>query len=353
MRGLPRPVEYVVAALLAAVALSVRMAADRWLGGMQPFASGFVVIAASAWWFGWRPAVLAAVISYLGGTFYFVEPRGHIGPGSVQALAAMLNFFAAAGMIIAIGERARRAEQALAQANADLREADQRKDAFLATLSHELRNPIGVITNGMSILERLPLDERPRATLSILSRQIGHMQRLVDDLLDIGRITRGRLTLRIEPTDVRASVEHAVDANRHTLTTRRQHVSLELPEAPTLLGIDHARMVQVVSNLIDNASKYSPEGAEVSVRVVQDDGVMIEVSDNGPGIDPTMLPKVFDLFEQGGSSHSDGLGLGLGLCRHLVELHGGRITAERNPTGQGTTFKIYLPRVAGPTRAGG
>ncbi len=349
MRPASRPLGYVTAASLAGMALLVRAILDPWLGIMQPFASGFVAVAACSWFFGWGPALLAAVISYVGGTYLFVEPRGHLDVAGGPFVAALLNFFAAAAMIIAIGERARRAERALAAANAALREADQRKDAFLATLSHELRNPVSVISNAVAMLGRVPLDDRSRATLSILSRQTALVARLIEDLLDVSRITRGRLALRLEKADVRTAIDHAVDANREAVAGRHQRITVDLPPVPVLMDADHARVVQVISNLIDNASNYSPEGAEVVVRLTTAAGVSIEVSDNGPGIDPDVLPHVFEMFEQGGASGSGGLGLGLGLCRHLVELHGGQIAAVPNASGRGTTFRIHLPTGGHPT----
>lgn len=354
MADLQRARAYAAAAILATIALLGRALLDRWLGPLQPFSSGIVAVAVAAWFLGWQPAAVTAILSYGGAAYLFVEPRGRFfSVSSPRDSAALLTFAAACAIIIAIGHRAREAERALARANADLREADQRKDAFLATLSHELRNPVGVITNAVAMLEARNADPQMRPTYAILSRQTAHIRRLLDDLLDVGRIARGRLELRPEAGDVRECVRHAVDANQFALARKTQSLVVDVPPTPVVATVDHARILQVVSNLIDNASKYSPHGSHIEVRVTDGAGVSIEVSDNGPGIDDDVLPRVFDLFDQGGGrSPSEGLGLGLGLCKRLVELHGGTISAASNVRGRGTTFLVQLPARNEPLSGG-
>lgn len=346
MRTTERPLDFASAAGLGLLALAVRWALTPWLGPVQPFAPGFVAIAASVLLLGWRPAVLTAAIAYVGGTYLFVQPAGAFFTGRAQDIAALLTFGTSSGLVIFMGHRARRAERSLAEANAQLREADRKKDAFLATLSHELRNPIGVITTAIATLEGREHDARTQAALSVLARQAAQIRRLVDDLLDVGRITRGRLTLQAAPVDLRHCVEHAADGNRHAVAAKQQALAVSVPPHAVHLHTDSARLVQVFSNLIDNASKYSPAGAEIGI-VVADLGtaVSIEVADDGPGIEPAVLPHVFDLFDQGtATSSSDGLGLGLGLCRHIVEMHGGTISAAPNPRGRGSSFVVHLPK---------
>ncbi len=257
MRTRERPQNYAFAATFALVALGTRALLQPWLGSMQPYASGYAAIAAAVWFFGWRPGLLAAVICYLGGTFLFVGPSGLGVLTTPQGLAAVTVFSFSAGLIITIGHRARLAERKLAEANELLRETDRKKDQFLATLSHELRNPVGVISSAVATLETSEQpDARARATIAILARQAAQIRRLVDDLLDVGRITRGRLALHPERVDVRTCVEHAAEASRDALARKRQTLVTSLPEQPVDLRVDHARIVQVVSNLIDNASKY-------------------------------------------------------------------------------------------------
>ncbi len=346
MRTTERPLDYLLAAGLAAVALAARWALTPWLGPVQPFAPGFVAIAASVLTLGWRPAVVTAAIAYVGGTYLFVQPAGSVAPTQPQDIAALLTFATSSGLVIFMGHRARRAERELAVANEQLREADRRKDAFLATLSHELRNPVGVITTAVATLEGRAHDPRTQSAISVLSRQASQIRRLVDDLLDVGRITRGRLTLHVAPVDLRTCVEHATDGSRDAVAAKQQTLTVSVPAHPVSLHADPARLVQVLSNLIDNASKYCPAQAEISVVVVDlGEHVTIEVADDGPGIDPSVLPHVFDLFGQGkAASSSGGLGLGLGLCKHIVEMHGGTISARKNARGRGTSFMARLPK---------
>lgn len=344
MRTTERPLDYLFAAGLAAVGLAVRWALNPWLGPLQPFAPGFVTIAAAVLIFGWRPAVVTASIAYLGGAYLFVQPA-EMTWTRPQDIAALLTFAVSSGLVIFMGHRAGRAERELAAANRRLLDADRKKDEFLATLSHELRNPVGVITTAVAALERHDHDPRTRAVIGVVARQAAQIRRLVDDLLDVGRITRGRLTLHAGLVDLRTCIEHAADGSRHAVAAKHQVLSMALPPHTVELQADHDRLVQVVSNLIDNASKYSPALAHIHVTVAEADScVTIEVSDDGPGIEPAMLPHVFDLFDQGGASPSGGLGLGLGLCKQIVELHGGTISASANPGGKGTSFLVRLPR---------
>jgi|KBSMisStaDraftv2_1062788.scaffolds.fasta_scaffold66860_3 signal transduction histidine kinase len=340
-----RTLDYLTAVALAVAALAVRWSIQPWVGPLQPFAPGFAVIAWAVLTLGWRPAVLTAIVAYVGGNYLFVQPEGPVLWTRPQDILALLTFGLSAGLIIFIGHRARRAERQLAKANQELREADRKKDEFLATLSHELRNPISVITTAVSVLEAGDNDPRQRSTIEVLSRQAAQIRRLVDDLLDVGRITRGRLALRTASVDLRICVEQAAEGNDHAVSRKRQQLQLQLPQTPIEVDIDHARMVQVISNLIDNASKYSPEQAELRVVVVDGDVVSIDVTDTGPGIDAAVLPHVFDIYAQGGASGSEGLGLGLGLCKRIVEMHGGTIEAASNPQGQGACFRIRLPKL--------
>ena len=343
-----RPRNYVLAVGLTLAALAVRWSLNPLLGSLQPYAPGYVAIAASVLFWGWRPAVAATVVAYVGGTVLFVRPGGLVLELSLQSVAALITFGISSGLIIFMGHRARLAEQRLAEANAQLRDADRKKDEFLATLSHELRNPIGVITTAVATLEARQPDPTTRATLGILSRQAQHIRRLVDDLLDVGRIARGRMTLHRTRVDLRGCVEQAVEGCMDLVGRKHQSLVVSLPHNPVYLDVDAGRILQVLSNLVDNAAKYSPTHADIRVNLTDDeDGITLDVSDNGPGISPDALPHVFDLFDQGSAPPSDGLGLGLGLCKRIVEMHGGTIVAIANPHGRGTSFIIRFDRPSG------
>jgi len=250
--------------------------------------------------------------------------------------------------------RERRAAQEALQA------ADVRKDEFLATLAHELRNPMAPLVNALEIL-RLPgrAATAPAANvLDIMERQLRQMVRLVDDLLDVSRITTNKLGIRREPIVLQDVIAHALETSGPLFQQRRHSLSVHQPEQPITLSGDATRLAQVFSNLLNNAAKYTPNGGRVALHVVVPaaDRVRIEISDNGIGIAAGALPHVFDIFFQADRSlgrSQAGLGIGLSLARRLVELHGGTLMATSPGEGLGSTFAIDLPVTAGVAPAPG
>ncbi|MDI1279488.1 ATP-binding protein [Methylobacter sp.] len=236
------------------------------------------------------------------------------------------------------------------QAKATLYEADQRKDEFLAMLAHELRNPLTPISNAAHILDMLKLED-PRLSWAkeIIKRQVMHLTHLVDDLLDISRIARGKISLKKERLDLVEVIKSVLDTARGPILAKQQHLDVRLPEQPILLEGDSVRLSQVFLNLLDNASKYSLEGGQIEVDVqLHGTEVEIKVQDNGTGISEELLPTIFDLFQQGARTldrSQGGLGIGLTLVKRLVELHGGQVTASSPGTGLGSTFSIRLPTI--------
>jgi PAS domain S-box-containing protein len=232
-----------------------------------------------------------------------------------------------------------------------LEDADRRKDEFLAMLAHELRSPLAPIRNAAHTLGLLgPGDDRVRWVSGVLERQVGLMTRLVDDLLDVSRITSGKVTLQRESVSVRAVLAQAVEAARPSAEGRGQALEMDVPEDAGWVDGDPARLAQAVGNLLDNAIKYTEDGGRIWLRArVEADEVVIAVEDTGAGIHPELLPHVFDLFIQADRSlerKQGGLGLGLTLVRRLVEMHGGRVEAASPGPGLGSAFTIRLPRLA-------
>ncbi|MEW6023776.1 MAG: ATP-binding protein [Pseudomonadota bacterium] len=240
-------------------------------------------------------------------------------------------------------------EAARGLAERELRAADQRKDEFLAMLAHELRNPLAPISTGAHLLKLLHSDNAQiTQTCAIIARQVEHMTGLVDDLLDVSRVTRGLVSLSTGVLDLRKVVDDAAEQIRPLIATRRHTVVLDLPlDAATVKG-DHKRLVQVVANLLNNANKYTPEGGRIELRLSQEDGdYVLRVSDDGIGMEPQLVARVFDLFSQAERTpdrSQGGLGLGLALAKSLVELHGGSVQAESAGLGKGSTFTVRLPR---------
>jgi signal transduction histidine kinase len=241
-------------------------------------------------------------------------------------------------------------EQRVEARTAELSAADQRKDEFLASLAHELRNPLGALQSAAEVI-RLTAPDSPELQSSqrVITRQIRQMTRLVDDLLDVSRITRGRLVLRKSQVGLWAVIDDALEMNRpvleaygHTLTVHRGSEAIHIEG-------DAIRLAQVVANLLDNASKYTPSGQRIELDVqVVGSKVQISVEDNGIGIEAALLPKVFDLFFQADAAEElarGGLGIGLTLVRRLVELHGGTVEASSSGLGKGSRFVVHLPQL--------
>jgi signal transduction histidine kinase/CheY-like chemotaxis protein len=243
-------------------------------------------------------------------------------------------------------------------AEAKLRDADRRKDEFLAMLAHELRNPLAPISMAAQILKTGNVSsQRLRQTCAIIDRQISHMTSLLDDLLDVSRVTGGMVTLAQELHDMRAIARDAIEQARPLLIARGHHLTIELPKDPVKVCGDDTRLVQIITNLLNNATKYTPHGGEIALRMtVAHDHVDVGVRDNGIGIDSALLPHVFDLFIQGERSSDraqGGLGLGLALVKSLVERHGGKVEAHSAGPGSGSEFTVRLPRHHGVAPAPG
>jgi signal transduction histidine kinase len=238
----------------------------------------------------------------------------------------------------------------LARANAALRDADKRKDDFLATLAHELRNPLAPISAAADVLRRGQADAaQVKRTSEVVARQVRHLSGLVNDLLDVSRVTRGLVHIARRPEDLRAVVQDAAEQVRPLVDARGHLFSMELPHAPACVLGDRKRLVQIVTNLLANAAKYTPDGGEVDLRLdVLGQELRLQVEDNGIGIAPELRPHVFDLFVQGDRSTDraqGGLGIGLALVKRLVELHDGIVHCESEGAGRGSLFTLRLPRL--------
>jgi signal transduction histidine kinase/DNA-binding response OmpR family regulator len=234
------------------------------------------------------------------------------------------------------------------QAEQRLRDASRRKDEFLAMLSHELRNPLAPIRNAVELIRRLaPPDPKLAWATEVSDRQVAHLTRLVEELLDVARISQGKIALRNEPLDLLAAVAQAVETVRPYIDARGHQLALRQPDAPVWLRGDAGRLAQVVGNLLHNAAKYTPDGGSIQLELQVEHGeALLTVSDNGIGIEPELLPNVFELFEQGQRSldrSQGGLGVGLTLVQRLVQLHHGTVEVTSAGRGHGAQFRVRLP----------
>ncbi|WP_036252479.1 ATP-binding protein [Methylobacter sp. BBA5.1] len=234
------------------------------------------------------------------------------------------------------------------QAEAAMREADRRKDEFLAMLAHELRNPLAPISNAVHIMKHFSLDKKRLAWChDVIGRQVEHLVRLVDDLLDVSRISRGKIELKRELLEISTIVQRAVETSQPLMEAHRHEFSVHLPPEPVIVEGDLVRLSQVVSNLINNAAKYTDEEGCITLTVERGDNeIFIRVRDNGRGIDPSALPGLFQLFYQVDRTidrSEGGLGIGLALVKNLVTMHGGEVWAISEGRGKGSEFVVRLP----------
>jgi len=239
----------------------------------------------------------------------------------------------------------------------EMQEIDRRKDEFLAMLAHELRNPLAPISAASELLKIDVLDQdRARKTCDVISRQVSHMTTLIDDLLDVSRVSRGLVTLEQKLLDARQIVAHAVEQVRPLIDSRRHRLTIQTPpETATIYG-DEKRLIQVITNLLNNAAKYTLEGGSIALLLdVDSENVILNVIDNGIGMEPHLISQIFEMFvqaERTSDRSQGGLGIGLALVKNLVRLHGGTVSAHSAGAGQGSKFVVTLPRapmpVAGP-----
>jgi PAS domain S-box-containing protein len=234
---------------------------------------------------------------------------------------------------------------------ADVREADRRKDEFLAMLAHELRNPLAPIRNALHILKQAGADAAVLGRVrEMMERQVQHMTRMVDDLLDVSRITRGKIELRKEDVDLASVVGRTVEVARPLIGDRRQTLTVDLPPEPVRLEADPTRLEQVLANLLNNAAKYTDHGGHIGLSARREGGeLVLRVKDTGVGIAPDMLRRIFEPFVQADRvlhQSQGGLGIGLTLVRRLVEMHGGSVTAHSEGPGRGSEFVVRLPALS-------
>jgi signal transduction histidine kinase len=231
-----------------------------------------------------------------------------------------------------------------------LKEAGRRKDEFLATLAHELRNPLAPLRHGLDILRRNPDGDGNTSIMGTMDRQLVHLVRLIDDLLDVSRVSQGKITLRKETIAAADVIRAAVEASRPAIEAAGHSLAVDVPSDPLWLDADFTRLSQVVGNLLNNAAKYTPDGGRIGISArAEGDFAVIQVADNGIGIPPEMQSEVFQLFAQV-EGHLDrakgGLGIGLALVKQLVTMHGGTVEATSAGSGKGSVFSIRLPLAA-------
>jgi signal transduction histidine kinase len=367
---------YGVAVLGVALAFAVRQALDPLLGDLLPMLTFCVAVLVVAWHGGFGPSLSALALGGLAAAFFFMSPRYDL-VHSVPAHRYQVTGFLFLGVCISVfsegmaaarrraEDNAREAlrrgaeleleiarrqqlEQELNERNRELADADRRKDEFLAMLGHELRNPLAPIRNAIRLLQMMgPADPQLQLAREVIDRQSRHLSRLVEDLLDVSRISRGKVSLQWATIKLADVVNNAVESSGPLLDARRHELKVSLPAEDLRVVGDGVRLAQVLANLLNNAGKYTPEGGHIEVGAERDGGTaVLRVRDDGVGIAPDMLSRIFELFAQADvtlARAAGGLGIGLTVARRLVELHGGTLSAASAGPGHGSEFVLRLP----------
>jgi signal transduction histidine kinase/CheY-like chemotaxis protein len=308
------------------------------------FSMYFLAVTVAAWAGGIRPAMVTAILCSILANYLFSNPRGHLEISNTEEFCGLIVFLSVS---LLIGVLCEISLKSMARARA----AEQQKDDFLAILAHELRNPLAPIRNGLQVM-RMAADQPAMVARvrDMMERQVTQMIDLVDDLLDIARITRGNLDLKLVQVDARDVIASAVETSMPLIEASRHELVVDTGQVALPLHVDATRIAQVIGNVLNNAAKYTPAGGRIAIQVDSDDAqVHIAISDNGIGIPPEAADSVFDMFSQVGASidrAQGGLGIGLSLARRLLDLHGGSIALASRGSGHGSTFHIRIPLAA-------
>ena len=342
-------IDYGVAVFLTAAVILAREALSGWLGRSAPFLPSIAAVLIAAFLGGLGPGLVATVLSAAASDFFFVAPIFSLRIEKLVHGADLLLFVVLGVLISSLCDKRLRLVR-------QLREADRCKDEFLATLAHELRNPLAPIANALELWPLVETDQaRTRSLREMMQRQMKQMVRLIDDLMDVSRISHGKIQLRCECINLSAAVSGAIEVVDPFIKSCGHELSISAPAAPLFVDGDLARLTQVFGNVLHNAAKYSKRNGLIRVVVdLQGQTAVVRIKDNGPGIPANMLSRIFEMFEQIDRtldrSHG-GVGIGLTLCKRLVELHNGTIEAK-SEGGHGSEFIITLPTICAPGNVG-
>ncbi len=309
------------------------------LGEHLSFSFDYLAVFVAAWTGGVWPAVVTAIIGSLVSNFFFTDPYLSLEISSIEELLDLIFFIVVS---VTIGVLSEISLRALAQA----KKAEEEKDDFMATVAHELRSPISVIYYANS-LNRMASSEQPSDQLDVIDRQVNHLNLLIEDLLDVSRVARGKIRLNRQHINASSIIDGAIEKARPLITSHRHSLKLDISPEPMPVNVDPARIEQALSNLLTNAAKYTPDGGNICICArPAGDSAVLSVRDNGIGITPEVLPRVFDLFVQGDAARDrdeGGLGIGLALVRKISEMHGGAVRAESAGRNRGSEFIMTLP----------
>jgi signal transduction histidine kinase len=330
---------YFWAAVGIAAATEIRYLLHPMLGEHLVFSIYMLAVSLAGWAGGFTPAMVTAIVSGFLANYLFKDPRGTIQLDNVEDLISIIVFVAVSFVIGILSEISLRSQ-------ARVLEAEQQKDDFLAILAHELRNPLAIIHYTNLAEDNSKLEGQP-ARSEIIDRQVQQLDQMIEDLLDISKVSRGKFRIRFEAVDVSKLIDDAVEKSQLYIAARGHELSVERPEDELTLWGDPVRLQQVITNLLSNSARYTPKGGQIEFRVAREkDSAVLRVRDNGMGIAKEMVSRIFDLQTQVSRSletSGPSLGVGLALVRTLVELHGGTIAAVSDGPNKGSEFTVRLP----------
>jgi len=356
-RSRPQVFPYLLALVGVVLAATVRYQLGPVLGGTIPVVIFTVPVALAALYGGFGPGMFCTLVSALLADYLFIAPYYSFGV-DLHAGVVIGVFLLIGTTISYFGQRVKTMQarilvqsRQLAEANRELERANSRKDEFLAMLAHELRNPLAGISTAAEVLRFVRADQvRVSETGDVIRRQARHMSKLVDDLLDVSRVTRGLVRIEQVPVDMKDTLREAVEQVRSAIEAKGQQLTMAVPEDEVWVCGDRTRLTQVLSNLLANANRYTPGGGRIAVGLtVARQRIELSVEDNGQGIDPALQPRIFELFVQADRAvdrSEGGLGIGLALVKKIVELHEGTVAVYSAGAGQGSRFTLTLPQLA-------
>ncbi|MEX1229032.1 MAG: ATP-binding protein [Planctomycetaceae bacterium] len=349
---------YAMAVAGTALAIWGRQLLQPFVGDECPFSLFYLSVIATAWMAGTGPAVFAIALGTFSAAHFFIAPSSSLYIQDAADLVQLLIFVFVNCVATFLFNRIQRQRSDAEKRSAEnerlsqsLREADERKDQFLALLAHELRNPLAPIRSSLALLERKEdSPEVVRRVRDIIQRQARHLVHITDDLLDIARFCRGKVQLQVARMDLRDAIRDAVEMSEDLIRSKSHRFQMLVPNEPAWVDGDHVRLAQLTSNLLNNAAKYTPEGGRIMLQVeVIDHTATIAVSDNGIGIPPTEVSRILEPFMQIDSSRTreyGGLGVGLTIVERLTSLHGGNLSISSRGPGMGSCFTVSLPAAA-------
>ncbi len=341
-------VVYAAALLGVGLATAIRFALDPVLGEHMIFSIYFLAVSVAAWSGGIRPAMITAILSGILANYLFSDPRGHWMIDNAEQLCALVIFLSVS---LLIGVLCEISLKSMARARA----AEQQKDDFLAILAHELRNPLAIIHYTNVAEQRGGAQFDPQRSV-VIDRQVQQLDQMIDDLVDISRVSRGKFRLEFEPIGVETIVDEALPKVRRLIEERDHELIVERPAENLILWGDPLRLQQVLTNLLRNAARYTSRGGKIELHVSsENDYAVFRIRDDGQGIPKELLSRIFDLHtqvERSLETSGSGLGVGLALVRTLVELHGGTIAAISDGPDRGSEFVVRLPLLKAQPSAG-